>query len=87
MGVYDASQQTVEVDEQGHVSTAYTEPSTGLENVPSLGAHAAQPDSAWSWAANHWGPLAILALVLTTWSVFAFTLFQMYGVSRVHDRR
>jgi hypothetical protein len=74
VGLYGASQQTIEIKQTGTGSTYKMAP-VGLENAPK------------SWALNHWGPLAILALVVGSWLVFGYVLYQVFGIARSRARR
>lgn len=74
MGLYGASQQTIEITQTGTGSTYKMAP-VGLANAPN------------SWALNHWGPLAILALVVGCWLVFGYVLYQVFGITRSRARR
>ncbi len=90
VGIYDESQQAIEIDQIGEPPSAYAQSPTGLDNAPTiwLGSNPHSPAAtAWSWSINHWGPLGISAVVLIVWSTLAYALFQVYGISRVRDRR
>lgn len=71
MGVYGGSEQTIDVKQTDN-RPGYRETATGLANAP----------QGWSWASGHWGPLAILVFVLGAWSIFAFVLYQTFGIAR-----
>ena len=90
LGVYDESQQIIEIEQLGEPPPAYAEAPTGLEYAPSiwLGSNPHGPGATvWSWSINHWGPLAIAVVVLGVWSTLGFALYQVYGISRERARR
>jgi Fe-S-cluster-containing hydrogenase component 2 len=90
LGVYDESQQIIEIEQLGEPPPAYAEAPTGLEHAPNiwLGSDPHGPSATvWSWSINHWGPLAIAVVVLGVWSTLGFALYQIYGISRQRARR
>ncbi|MDP2663343.1 MAG: hypothetical protein Q8R28_21715, partial [Dehalococcoidia bacterium] len=90
LGVYDESQQIIEIEQLGEPPPAYAEAPTGLEHAPNiwLGSNPHGPSATvWSWSINHWGPLAIAVVVLGVWSTLGFALYQIYGISRQRIRR
>lgn len=86
MGLYDESQQIVEIEQLGEPPPAYAKAPTGLEDAPTIGLGSGGDrnvaSSAWDWSVNHWGPVAIATVVLGVWSTLGFALYQVYGISR-----